>query len=323
MRKARWCCGHCGQYSRGRSWNCQTQCSVQHKVCSSLCARTPTSPDSEEIESELQQKFGAEFLEEYLREIQSINSTLSDRAPQSNVLPPSSTVNASSSEASSRLQELVHFSRSLPPSQAKALLEDKGLSGRSSWNRESVLPEEYSLIPTSDWIALLDGTECGKLRGQEPCSGKMSFLKHLAEGRFEIVALQCQQCSAVVYVYNSPPERVGQKSDGRSGFRQINVQAVASHLFAGGTMTSYLKSNLLDAFGKSIPEGSWHRIENFIWNVVKKVLAIQNSEMVAQLKKREVLVLAGDGAWAHWRNLIKVFTLFWMPLTGKQCSGIS
>ena len=103
-----------------------------------------------------------------------------------------------------------------------------------------------------------------------------------------------------MFAYNSPPKKLGTK--GSSGFRMINVEAVAAHLFAGKTLTSYLKETNMNEFIKPIGNGSWQRIEDFLWKRVEEVAIKKNAALAKELKERPILRRWSLGTPSQFRS---------------------
>ena len=128
----------------------------------------------------------------------------------------------------------------------------------------------------------------------------MEVLKLLEQGMFSCVSLHCMQCSRVVLVYNSPPKLVGEKEDRR--FRAINVEVIAAHLFSGGTWTSWKARAKGNAFERTVTRKTYDSIEAFIWKAVDDLVEEQTKHAASKLQHEDVIIVAGDGAWAHRRS---------------------
>lgn len=319
-----WKCSHCGRWTSKRSWNCNPfLCTGKHKVCSSKCRQTCKIEPSllplsqEEIQLELAKRFSQEFLDE-IQSQHSSQELLSSSTSQDEEIEfetpfekerkesgkcekvCSCNCTCNSTKQGNSVKDVVTHSKNLSAGDSNQVLKGKekgSPNGRSLWEEEDITKlTSYTLIPTRDWITGLIGRTCSV----ENCTGKVKFLKYWTEGFFELVGLQCNECASIIFVYNSPPKRIGKK--GKNGFRMINIEAVASHLFAGKTLTSYWKETNMNEFIKPIGHGSWQRIEDYIWECVEKVAARKNAELAKELEKRSFLILEGDGAWAHRRN---------------------
>ena len=330
-----WKCLHCGHWTTKRSWICSPwMCTGKHRVCSSKCRQTckidrtlvPMSP--EEIQAELAKRFTSDFLEEVQSQASSQESDLAEslsfleeseemaiqEEEKGKCEKVSKIIDTPHSPQKKTLLNEVTYSKLLNAGDTTQVLdgqEKASKNGRSIWKKHDIPKNSYSIIPTLDWIEALEAKTCGV----ENCTGSLTFLKYWTEGFFELVGLQCNDCSSVMFAYNSPPKKLGTK--GSSGFRMINVEAVAAHLFAGKTLTSYLKETNMNEFIKPIGNGSWQRIEDFLWKRVEEVAIKKNAALAKELKERPILILSGDGAWAHRRNSGQGVYSVLDALTGK------
>lgn len=222
-----WKCLHCGHWTTKRSWICSPwMCTGKHRVCSSKCRHTckidrtllPMSP--EEIQAELAKRFTPDFLEEVQSQVSSQDSDLPESLSfleESEELPKqeeekgkckkvNKIISTPHSPQKRNLLNEVTYCKLLNAGDTTKVLDGKekaSKNGRSIWKKQDIPKNSYSIIPTLDWIEALEAKTCGV----ENCTGSLTFLKHWTEGFFELVGLQCKDCSSVMFAYNSDHRR--------------------------------------------------------------------------------------------------------------------